>query len=178
MKNKNQNLKEFLSISTTIFTLTILAGALLFYRAPQEFSPKAQASEPMYDILSGTEGEIDITKLMQVKKPAQPATERIKGVIREITAYNAGDPGQTDDSPCIGAAGTDICKALAQGEKICAANFVKLGTTLHIAGYGDCLVQDRMNSRYKNRVDIAMPLINKAEALKWGMKLISVEVKL
>ena len=44
--------------------------------------------------------------------------------IRVVTAYNAGDPAQTDDSPCISASGEDLCAALELGQKRCAANFV------------------------------------------------------
>ena len=50
--------------------------------------------------------------------------------IRNVTAYNAGDPGQCDDTPCISANGQNICAALARGEAHCAANFVPLGSWL------------------------------------------------
>ena len=32
--------------------------------------------------------------------------------VRIVTAYNAGDPRQTDDTPCISANGENICQAL------------------------------------------------------------------
>ena len=76
--------------------------------------------------------------------------------IRVVTAYNVGDPRQTDDTPCISANGENICKALADGEMRCAANFVPLGSRLYVEKIGVCLVTDRMNKRYRNRVDIAM----------------------
>ncbi len=69
-----------------------------------------------------------------------------------VTAYNSV-PWQTDDTPCIGAQGTDICAIYASGENVCAANFVPLGTILHVEGLGDCTVRDRMNARYHYRVD-------------------------
>ena len=103
--------------------------------------------------------------------------KNINGTLREITAYNAGDPYQTDSTPCIGAMNTNICKKLSEGKKICAANFVPLGTVLHIQGYGDCEVEDRMNKRYPYRVDIAMPLEQKKEALEFGLKNLLVNVK-
>jgi 3D (Asp-Asp-Asp) domain-containing protein len=90
--------------------------------------------------------------------------------IRETTAYNAGDPAQTDGSPCITADGTNACRELAQGEKICAANFVPLGTEIYINGFGFCTVKDRMNSRFQNRVDVAMEAHEKARAVKWGLQ--------
>lgn len=96
--------------------------------------------------------------------------------VRYVTAYNVGDPGQTDDTPCIGAANINICKALARGEKHCAANFVPLGSALHIDKIGVCIVTDRMNKRYRNRVDIAMPRQHKAKALKFGRQKLLVRI--
>ena len=97
-------------------------------------------------------------------------------IIREVTAYNAGDPAQTDESPCISANGENVCKALALGQKRCAANFVPFGTRLHIENYGECMVVDRMNRRYKNRVDIAMNANEKQKALKFGVQNLVVRV--
>lgn len=90
--------------------------------------------------------------------------------IRHTTAYVAGEPSQTDDTPCIAADGTNICVELNRGEKICAANFVPIGTRLYIPGFGICTVKDRMNKRYRNRVDLAMETGRKREAGKWGKK--------
>jgi 3D (Asp-Asp-Asp) domain-containing protein len=114
----------------------------------------------------------------QADKTPQIADKgEIKGVIREVTAYNAGDPSQTDSSPCISANGENICTALALGYKRCAANFVPFGTVLEIENYGECLVVDRMNSRYQNRVDIAMMADEKARAIKFGKQNLLVTIK-
>ena len=90
------------------------------------------------------------------------------GTIRVVTAYNTGDVNQCDDTPCISANNENICEALDKGLSRCAANFVPLGTTLYIDKVGFCLVTDRTNRRYKNRVDIAMKKHEKAKALKFG----------
>lgn len=90
--------------------------------------------------------------------------------IREITNYNVGIPAQTDSSPCIGASGDNLCTLIAKGEKVCAANFVALGTTLNIEGYGNCIVLDRMNKRFPERVDIALPADLKNEAIRFGLQ--------
>jgi len=95
---------------------------------------------------------------------------------RQISAYNAGDIYQCDGSPCISANGENICEALKQGFKRCAANFVPFGTVLDIEGYGQCLVTDRMNSRYTSRVDIAMPLSAKQEAREFGLQTLEVKI--
>lgn len=85
----------------------------------------------------------------------------------EITAYTLS-VDETDDTPCIGAGNNDLCKALKNGESICATNFVPLGTFLYIEGYGRCKVADRMNRKYKDRIDILMH--TKKEAFRWGVK--------
>ena len=96
--------------------------------------------------------------------------------IRVVTAYNAGDPRQTDDTPCISASGENICKALAKGKKRCAANFVPLGSRLYVDKIGVCLVTDRTNKRYRNRVDIAMQKDKYHEARRFGRQKLTVKI--
>lgn len=108
--------------------------------------------------------------------PRNKSDNAIAGVIREVTAYNVGDPKQNYGNPCISANGENICAALAKGLRRCAANFVPFGTKLHIEGFGFCTVTDRMNKRYKNRVDIAMKLTEKARALKFGLRKLKVQI--
>jgi 3D (Asp-Asp-Asp) domain-containing protein len=96
--------------------------------------------------------------------------------IRVVTAYNAGDPRQTDDTPCIAANGENICKALANGKKRCAANFVPLGSHLHVDKVGVCLVTDRTNKRYRNRVDIAMKKDEYHKARRFGRQKLTVKI--
>jgi 3D (Asp-Asp-Asp) domain-containing protein len=96
--------------------------------------------------------------------------------VRIVTAYNAGDPRQTDDTPCISANGENICKALAKGKKRCAANFVPLGSRLHVDKIGVCLVTDRTNKRYRNRVDIAMHKTEYQKARRFGRQKLHVKI--
>lgn len=124
--------------------------------------------------------EIKSEELKIVRLPAQPKVSASvatgEAVIREVSAYNVGVVAQNDDTPCIPANGENICEAVRQGYKRCAANFVPLGTRLRIEGYGECLVVDRMNSRYKSRVDIAMAADQIAEARQWGVRKLKVEI--
>lgn len=110
------------------------------------------------------------------KSKKSPKKEVVSATVREVTAYNAGDPNQCDNSPCIAYNGENICNALAKGHKRCATNAFPIGTHLHIENYGQCLVVDRMNSRYENRVDIAFPEDQKKEAINWGLKKLEVKV--
>ena len=99
------------------------------------------------------------------------------GLVREVTAYNVGMRGQTSDEPCIGATGKNLCRLVAKGLKICAANFVDPETILNIEGYGECVVLDRMNRRFAHRVDIAMRKDEVDRALEFGIQRRYVEVK-
>ena len=100
----------------------------------------------------------------------------IAGQIREVTAYNVGDPIQNYGDPCISANGENICAALEKGLRRCAANFVPFGTKLYIEEFGLCTVTDRMNKRYKSRVDIAMKLNERGRALKFGLRKLNVQI--
>ncbi len=102
--------------------------------------------------------------------------KRIPGLIREVTAYNVGVRGQTSNDPCIGSTGRNLCRLVARGLKICAANFVEPETILHIEGYGECVVLDRMNRRYGHRVDIAMNENEVDRAIEFGIQRRHVEV--
>lgn len=114
-------------------------------------------------------GEIALCSLDDVVCPNEK-------VIREITAYNLGDPNQTDDSPCIMASGLNGCELLEKGIKICAANFVPFHTKLNIDNFGECEVLDRMASRFINRVDVGMRLDEKERALIFGKQNLAVAI--
>jgi 3D (Asp-Asp-Asp) domain-containing protein len=96
--------------------------------------------------------------------------------IRVVTAYNVGDPRQTDDTPCISANGENICTALANGEMRCAVNFVPSGSQLYVDKIGVCLVTDRMNKRYRNRVDIAVEKNQYRKARRFGRQKLHVKI--
>jgi len=106
-----------------------------------------------------------------------PVGSRFSAAVREVTAYNVGVRKQTDRTPCIGAMGVDLCHLVDQGWKVCAANFVDLGTTLVIEEFGECRVLDRMNPRYSHRVDIAMRKDEVRKAVEFGLQQRVVEVK-
>jgi 3D (Asp-Asp-Asp) domain-containing protein len=107
----------------------------------------------------------------EVRKAGQEvaaAGKKIAGIVREVTAYNVGVREQTSDTPCIGAGGHDLCRLLEWDVKVCAANFVALGTILMIEKFGECVVLDRMHRRYAHHVDIAMREHQIEEALEFG----------
>ena len=87
--------------------------------------------------------------------------------VREITGYTLGREEETDDTPCIGAYGHDLCELARQGVQVCASNEFPAFTKLYI-GNIECEILDRMNRRYKNRIDLAF--LTHAEALEFGLK--------
>ena len=103
--------------------------------------------------------------------------KKIAGILREVTAYNVGVRAQTNIDPCIGASGHNICELIQRDVKVCAANFVPLGTVLKIDEYGECVVLDRMHRRFSHRVDIAMREGEIEEALEFGLQRRIVEAK-
>lgn len=91
-----------------------------------------------------------------------------------ITAYTS-EVGQTDDTPCITASGLDVCER--DEENVVAANFLPLGTRVRIPElYGDRVfyVEDRMNERYKYKMDIWMK--EKPDAKQFGVQYATIEV--
>ncbi len=107
----------------------------------------------------------------EVRKAGQEVAavgKKFTGIVREVTAYNVGVRAQTSDTPCIGAGGHDLCRLLERDVKVCAANFVALGTILMIEKFGECVVLDRMHRRFAHRVDIAMREHEIEEAVEFG----------
>lgn len=87
-----------------------------------------------------------------------------------VTAYSS-TPDQTDDSPFIMASGKHVYDGAV------AANFLPFGTAVRFPDlYGDKVfyVEDRMNRRYKDRMDIWMT--TRGEARSFGLKHTRVEV--
>lgn len=112
-----------------------------------------------------------------VGNPGGTARTPSSGRVREVTAYNVGVKEQTNDEPCLGATGENLCRLVARGLKVCAANFVAPKTILHIEGYGECVVLDRMNRRFAHRVDIAMREDEGDKAREFGVQRRHVKVK-
>ena len=161
--------REFIYLA---ITLVLIFG--LFY-----LSVNSLASEDVPDI-PDTSPEALIVPQPTLREEVT-VYKVLSETIREISAYNAGDINQCSGDPCISANGENICEALASGKNRCAANFVPFGTELQIispeTGWEfQCVVTDRMNSRYSNRVDIAMKLSEHDRAINFGIQNLLVRV--
>jgi 3D (Asp-Asp-Asp) domain-containing protein len=92
-----------------------------------------------------------------------------------VTAYNSV-PGQTDNTPCISADGSNICELKNKGEESCAAA-LPFGTKINIPGFGVCTVRDRLAPRFSNRIDLYFGGKEKISAAKqWGKRALLVDV--
>ena len=94
----------------------------------------------------------------------------IKTHMVTATGYSS-TPDQTDDTPFTTASGTTV------RDGIVATNFLPFGTLIKIPKlFGDKIftVEDRMNRRYKTRVDIWFP--ERELAKIFGIKEITIEV--
>ncbi len=120
--------------------------------------------------------------MKQGPTPIKPVKLSIRPIDREkpdkviakavITAYTS-TPGQTDDTPFIAASGKRVHDGMI------AANGLPFGTRVKIpAVYGEKIfvVEDRMNRRYGyGRFDVWLDM-SRAEARKFGVKRVEVEI--
>jgi len=91
-----------------------------------------------------------------------------------VTAYSS-TPDQTDSDPCTTANGFNVCEN--NEENVIAANFLKFGTEVKMPDYfGDRVfkVQDRMNARYNQRVDVWFK--TREAAKQFGVRRLKVEI--
>lgn len=88
-------------------------------------------------------------------------------LVVEASAY-ASSPYQTDDTPCITAAGTTVRSGVV------ATNFLPLGTVLEINGQ-PYIVEDRMGQRYNGYyMDIWFPATS--QALVFGRQKLKIRI--
>jgi|GEM_PF-1319247 3D (Asp-Asp-Asp) domain-containing protein len=162
-----------LTFSWQLSGIDNLLGTTNIAQAAENSSPEAIVSPSEASV-----GTFSPTVIDEAPEEAKPTIQKIvkSSRVRSVSAYNAGDVNQCDGDPCTSANGENICQALEMGYKRCAANFVPFGTILRIEGYGDCMVVDRMNSRYPDGVDIAMKYADKQLAKNWGRRRVNVSI--
>ncbi len=95
------------------------------------------------------------------------------GIVQAVISAYTSTPDQTDDSPFIAATGKRVHDGMI------AANWLPFGTKIKIPSlYGEKIfvVEDRMNPRYGfGRLDIWLDA-TKAEARKFGVKRVNIEI--
>lgn len=104
-----------------------------------------------------------------------------KTYVVSASGYNAVR-GQTDASPCRAASGLNICTTDLNivAANICDShgnNIIPLHTAIKIPSlYGDTIffVEDRMNKRYCNNIDVLLP--DYASAMNLGRRIVRIEI--
>jgi 3D (Asp-Asp-Asp) domain-containing protein len=93
-----------------------------------------------------------------------------QSMVVTATAYNS-TRAQTDSTPHIGACNEPVMQGvnlLAVSSDLMKAGLT-CGTKVKVEGFGDFVVWDKMDERWKRRIDIHMgQKVDKAEA--WGKK--------
>lgn len=102
-----------------------------------------------------------------------------KSKVVTVSAYNSVH-WQTDDEPSVAAWGDTLIpgmKAIAISQDLLTLG-LEQGTQVKIKGLdGIYLVMDKMNSRWKNKIDIYMGTDVK-KARNWGMKKIKIKYRI
>ena len=113
----------------------------------------------------------DILNISGINKlPEAGPREPIRKVKVLATAYSS-TVDQTDNDPFTTANGKKV------KDGIVAANFLPFGTKIKLPGVaGDKIfsVEDRMNKRFNERIDVWFP--TREEAVKFGVKYVEVEI--
>lgn len=123
------------------------------------------------DYLPASNNE-NINAFLAENPPLNYRTAYINGKTLSVyaTAYNSV-PEQTNDTPFITASGTYT------RDGVIAANFLPFGTALKIPDiFGDkvFVVEDRMNERYADRIDIWTETVE--EAKKFGLRKVRIVI--
>lgn len=113
---------------------------------------------------------ISANSLLQAKSPNTYKSERASKFLMYVTAYSSS-ADETDSTPFITASGTRT------RDGIVASNIFPFGTKVRIPelfGEKILVVEDRMNSRFADRIDIWMP--SKWSALQFGKHKTAIEI--
>lgn len=104
--------------------------------------------------------------------PTTRSTSARAGTVMYVTSTGySSTPDQTDDSPFVTANGTWVY------DGVIAANFLPFKTKVKIPElYGDKMftVEDKMNRRYPNRMDIWFP--DRESAIQFGKRRVKIEI--
>lgn len=160
MKNKNR--KNWLKLKGKF-----LGAVILIVFTLELFFPRLMIADQATNVEKNSSSQITDELIIPKETPK-------KVVYVTVTAYSS-TPDQTDNTPCITANGYNLCSA--NEENVVAANFLPFGTKVKMPehfGDQEFYVQDRMNKRFSNRVDVWMK--TREAAREFGIRKLKVEV--
>lgn len=179
MKTPKKNPSKAIAIKAFLFTQWVNVGIIIFVLvATTAVSLPRQVFADM--VGHPTEAEQEAVDLMVAAMdntyaeygslPESDLRGPSYSITVPVTAYSS-EPEQTDSTPFITASGTHVRHGVV------AANFLPIGTRVKIPEiYGDqvFVVEDRMNARYWQRMDIWME--ETPAARQFGVKYLTIEV--
>lgn len=139
--------------------------------------------QPIFAAMNNEDGEQSILKEQAVDLFTQMIDQyeqaknepKVARTVKVVATAYSSTPDQTDSTPCITANGFNVCRH--GQENVIAANFLKFGTKVRIPElYGDKIftVQDRMHSRFSQRIDLWK--LSRQRALDFGKQRIEIEI--
>lgn len=166
---------------TIIAILSLVVSFTISNHALAAENTSSWSLDSIYQSLQQTitiSGDTNISNsdLTSVSATSSPATSKAtlnkvaKKYVVTATAYSSS-VDETDDTPFITARGTYV------RDGIIATNFLPFGTAVKIPDlFGDKIfvVEDRMNRRYTDRIDLWFP--SKSSALRFGVRTVSIEI--
>lgn len=125
--------------------------------------------------LLGTEAAFAVKKL-EIEQGAETAASDHQNLNVTATAYNSL-PAQTDSTPDIAAWGDRLkpgMKVIAVSRDLLNKYGLKHKTKVRISGLeGEYLVLDKMNKRWRKKIDIYMGK-DRRKALRWGRQKVTI----
>lgn len=139
----------------------------------EEPSPNQMIKIQEYSILSANNENMEILVIGSGSFP-QAKDKQPKKYVVSASAYTS-EVAQTDASSCITANGFNVCKH--NEEDVIATNMFPFGTKIIIPSIDPnrvFTVEDRMNARYQNHIDIWMR--DKTDAIQFGRKTLEIQI--
>ncbi|HBV33598.1 TPA: hypothetical protein DIC39_04010 [Patescibacteria group bacterium] len=164
MKLTQKNLRQIKRLTVTAIVMTLAVQWLI----PQNSVAAADVNHAIVNVI--LDEPLSLPEINPQIFPTSESREARYKIRVTVSAYSS-TVDQTDDTPFITASGEVV------RDGIVAANWLPLGAHIRIPEvYGDkvFVVEDRMNKRYSNRLDIWMPTRDDAKA--WGLQYVTIEV--
>ncbi|PIR41961.1 MAG: hypothetical protein COV30_01090 [Candidatus Yanofskybacteria bacterium CG10_big_fil_rev_8_21_14_0_10_37_15] len=155
----------------------ILAGVLLTIfllpHNPAHANTYANATSKAFDHIIGFhKSSDDLDEEKESFKPQEIKIEIKKKIQVTVTAYSS-TPWQTDDTPCITSTGFDVCNKTknviaVSRDLVRSLGYHKQVLLPDLFGSTVFHIEDTMNARFTNRIDVHFDSTN--EAKEFGLK--------
>jgi len=154
-------MSRYVISATLLLTLGTLSSSFVSDAAP---------TPENVDVVLADDGGALLNQSPVVTPETSISPDARRVVTATVTAYSS-DVQQTDSTPFITAAGTDVHTGVV------AANWLPIGTKIRIPkifGEQEFIVEDRMHNRHDDKIDVWFP--TRAEAVQFGVRKTQIEI--